>query len=664
MLNEPPDDQSYMTWLSNQYNALEKMRCEFLKTFIEQAQWLHNAKWIYGLYGILDGLSCSFSMLRFYFDVRFANSSFSSDVMLHDWLLTPVGIAVLIIESSAMMAFALIGNVYKKSDKKDSKWHEDLAPYWTYFRYGMKALKNGHRGVRNAIVFAEMMSIVQGARYLIMPVGIALGALSLINRPWLNKQRADRKVTEKNNRKHKAKVKALRIEIEAMSGNNLEVWETFQRNTIDPEKKLIDDSLVKQKEQAFWGYVTILSATYNGLLDAPNLYLGAVTLTLFAPALWVFITLFAFAFVCVVTRIYEEQETQRELIVSQLKLELAFKLCELALLFSKLKTVSILIFNHSGDESTLNALRAEQRELFAQLEKDLKIYEQERHALEHQCTLSFGSIVLGALCNGMDAYGALSSVLFAIATLLSLMSMAFPPLLLMACMGSGVVCLLVSVVTESHEFYKTHHAKRSNIPIDPQRLVADLQIRLTTNMDTPENICSAIDHAAHQIRGKIEKPTEQILLKSWFEVCRSFFAGGNKGLRSVDSILPSSQEIGEDGHYHDTDSMLPFAWVFAAIYSLGFSLRAIAKLGGDAASKTPKPDGGESKSPKSISTAASSSLSSFPTPPPSPPQSPTPPQSSTPPSSPLSASGFFSVTNTNFVSVDTARGSSLDHCTF
>ena len=53
----------------------------------------------------------------------------------------------------------------------------------------------------------------------------------------------------------------------------------------------------------------------------------------------------------------------------------------------------------------------------------------------------------------------------------------------------------------------------------------------------------------------------------------------------MDSILPSWQDLGKDGHYHNTDSMIPLAWLLAIPYALGFSLRAVAKVGEKSVSK-------------------------------------------------------------------------------
>src|SRR5665647_549171 len=73
----------------------------FVKQSLLEAKKLHEAKWIYALYGVLDGLSTSFSMLKYFFDMYYVNSRLSSD-MVHDWILTPWGFAFVVVESTVL----------------------------------------------------------------------------------------------------------------------------------------------------------------------------------------------------------------------------------------------------------------------------------------------------------------------------------------------------------------------------------------------------------------------------------------------------------------------------------------------------------------------------------------------------------------------------------
>ncbi len=479
-----------MSWFSKQYKQLDERGRVYLhgveQSILPKAKDLHtNAKWIYGLYGALDGLSCSLSMLRFIFDARYANSTLSSADMLHDWLLTEEGFSFLVFETSAMIGFATIGNLYiAKNLDPDATLPEEiknLAENWDWFRNGMKALKNGYRGVRNAIVFTEMFALVRNLRYLVMPVGIVLGGISMINRPLLNIMRDGRAATIKEVKQLIKEVPSEPCEWAAFEGEN--------KNRINSLRGQLE------KYRSFWLLASI-SATYNGVLDAPNLYFGAVTLTVLAPAPWIFITVAAFALACVAARVYEEYEEQVHLLKAQTNLKLTL------------------------------AQLANNQEEYARYKKDF----------DEQSKLSFWSYFFGSITNSMDAYSALASIMFSTATICTLMSITFPPLLLSACTAAGAACLVVPLVHVSVRYFFDHDMK-------------------------------------------------QVFFKKWFEVCRSFFAGGNKGLRSMDSILPSWQDLGKDGHYHNTDSMIPLAWLLAIPYALGFSLRAVAKVGEKSVSK-------------------------------------------------------------------------------
>ncbi len=428
-----------------------------------------NAKWIYGLYGVLDGLSCSFTMLRFYFDARFANSrsSSSSSDMLHDWLITPEGFACLIIESIVVTSLAYVGNT-----KNNPKWDEDAAACWGYLRDGMKALKNGYRGVRNAIVFADMIALGQNLRYLVMPAGLLLGLISMCNRPWLTKMRKGR------------------ISAGAKNVAFISKWEQMVQGHQSLVNLLVEikTHLKKQEQSKYFWLLAYLSAIYNGLLDAPNLYFGAVTLTILAPGPWILVAVTIFALACLVTRIYEEYYGQRELLITQARLRLA---C-------------------------------------AENEDERVRYLKELNVLAPS-SLSLESKLLVALTNGMDAHAALSSIMFAVSTICLLSSIPFPPALLVVWASMGMVCLVVPVVYEAFCHY-----------------------------------CDA--------------DSKHVFFKEWFEICRSFFAGGNKGLRSMDFIRPSWEEADATGHYHATASMMPFAWILAALYAVSFALRNVAKL--------------------------------------------------------------------------------------
>jgi hypothetical protein len=74
------------------------------------AKQLHESGQIYVLYGLLDGLNLSYSILKSLFDVVLTNSNVSSSDVMHEWTLTPQGILVAATESITLIVFTMLAN--------------------------------------------------------------------------------------------------------------------------------------------------------------------------------------------------------------------------------------------------------------------------------------------------------------------------------------------------------------------------------------------------------------------------------------------------------------------------------------------------------------------------------------------------------------------------
>ena len=64
---------------------------------------------VHGLYGGLDGLSLSYSMVKYGFDLLYTDTSLSSSDLMHDWMMTPEGFAAAFVESAFIVSFSLFG---------------------------------------------------------------------------------------------------------------------------------------------------------------------------------------------------------------------------------------------------------------------------------------------------------------------------------------------------------------------------------------------------------------------------------------------------------------------------------------------------------------------------------------------------------------------------
>ncbi|HBI22128.1 MAG TPA: hypothetical protein DDY37_06040, partial [Legionella sp.] len=383
-------DENYMSQAINQSVVLRR---QFYDNVIaphtaypiQQGKKIHDLQWIYGLYGALDGLSSSFSMLKYFFDVYYANSSLSTaDVAdeVHDWMMTPVGMLLVGLETMVLVSVSIIANQFSgmKNRLKPEElliadhWpriKQRIVEDWPYLRDSMKAMKNGYKGVRNVFVFANLLGVGRDLRYMIMPIGLVLGALSAYNRPWLRKMRFERDSREKDNRKLcKRLLDSMttlnnRI-LEASPHAELATWRLFQEETsqeITLVCKTFDDQSQsnsfsfcaslghmtglfgdKPTYQSFWFYA-YLSAAFNGLLDAPYLILGVVSLTAVAPSLWIFSAAAFLSIICVVTRLYEEHNLQREFLVTQLAVQSALCIRQFTGMFAELKIISAALFS-------------------------------------------------------------------------------------------------------------------------------------------------------------------------------------------------------------------------------------------------------------------------------------------------------------------------------
>lgn len=148
------------------------------------ARHLDEMKYIYALYGLLDGLSLSYSMIKYLFDVLSLDSDNSASDKMHHWLVSPEGAAIAAFESITLIVFSLLGNLY--SEKSKSTFERYIAVAWPYCRDSMKGLKNGYKGVRSSIL--ALASITgESLHDMIVPVGVALGALSMANRFCMRK---------------------------------------------------------------------------------------------------------------------------------------------------------------------------------------------------------------------------------------------------------------------------------------------------------------------------------------------------------------------------------------------------------------------------------------------------------------------------------------------
>ena len=630
-----------------------------------QAKKLNDVRWVYGLYGLLDGLSTSFRMLKYTFDIYYANSHLSSADVLHDFLLTPEGIVIVVFESLVLAGLAMSGNVFDDDSVKDQPtWKKTTATFWRYFRDLLKALKNAYKGVRNVFVFVDLLAVGQSLSYLVLPLGLALGALSAINRMFIRFMRDERKVKMKQNEALLKDIKQMKLD----ATKDLKTWHEIYKIRLEGQKGVEgkDDVIGVQSQSGWYRALSYLAAAYSGFLDAPYLFLGAISLSILNPSLLILMATISvfFVVVCIATRIFEEYNYQRLLFITQTQIELTVCTEELKLLFKKLETIAAKLADENCDPTQQASLVLLQASVYIQFKDKVNEAAKCKEKLNKQSVLSTGSVMMGGLRNGIDAYGAIASLMFVIATIYLILWIPFPPLLLIAFASTGLVLLagFVGLALITSHYLKTgsdlhsmpdqpndltmyknsyvliggkklayidQNGKEEHVEIkdarlfekflkaiNPQKLkkihLSDKQINefitlnsghtrktlstqtqatqksLDTILDefktltTSENpeVQENLNILKEQILDRLSiDPSPQFFFQEWFEVLRLLCSGGGKGMRSVDETMVSWQDVGNDGHYHDTWIMASVAWVCAIFFAISFALRGLARLG-------------------------------------------------------------------------------------
>ncbi|ASQ44671.1 hypothetical protein [Legionella clemsonensis] len=529
------------------------------------AKRLHELRIVYAIYGALDGLSLSYSMIKYTFDLLYGNGNVSTSDLMHEWMLTPEGIAAAATSTITLVVFAMLANHFQDDDA--NKFKSYLATVWPYCRDTMKGLKNAYKGFRSAVQVIDLIG-GQNLNFMIVPMGLLLGVLSAANRIWFRYQVNIRKDMMKANAKLLDAIK---------NSDNLSLAEIEQKHS---ETKSQSMTLRRQM---------LLSAAYGGVVDGLYLYVGVLSLCALAPQVFLAMTVFCAVYfiACIATRIYEEYDFQRRLVITQAKIDLA--LC------GKKLEVEFLNLMKSGERigyEEQKKLFAEQKKLFTEINHLYETFEKKRAYLRELSTLSYSSAFLAGMKNGLAAYGALASLIFGVATILVLASASFPPFLLITCISMGMGFLIAFIAhslihahrhqikQEAETIHNPHNQQLNEILVSLKQ--ANDQVKEQIAELKPEKIKTAITD------GMVVDPSPQFFFQEWFEVVRSFFSGLGKGSKAVDFTMNSFQERGADGHYHDTPIMVGITALSALVHGIALALRAQARgFGKDPIDKVP-----------------------------------------------------------------------------
>lgn len=506
------------------------------------AQKLDKDRHVYYAYSVLDSLSSSYSMFKYFFDV-FATDN-SSDAM-HDMMMTPGGIIAISIESLFLVSFSFLACHF--DGEKEDNYKKLIASAWPYFRDVMKGLKNAYKGWRSAVVAFGLIGNVD-LKYLIAPVGIILGIFAAANRFWLRQMLEDRKRMMSANAELLVEIKKLMSLSHQESLSYLRQIKYQSRDTRD---------------------LSFLAVTAGGLLDGLYLYVGVLGLAVLSPHMLTALAIICVIYTigCMITRIYEEYDFQQKLVITQTKCKLALTTKEMETSYARLLK---LIGKNNKNAQDLAELHDLQNEVLSLITR----FEQERLLLNQQSTRTYLSAALLGVKNGLYAYGALASILFLVGSILLLTGAAFPPALLIACVTIGLV--FIAGFTAHSLIMNYWHLNKKVEPAErPYSKLLEMKDRLKENQS--DSLLSLDSFQSSLKDGLFLDSSPQFFFQEWFEVIRSLFSGFGKGQKFVDFAGNPLQDMDDQGHYHDSPVMYVLAVGSAILFGVTLGLRALAR---------------------------------------------------------------------------------------
>ena len=407
-----------------------------------------------------------------------------------------------------------------------------LAIIWPYFREALKGLKNSYKGTSSVLTALNFLGVlgVENLNLLIVPVAVALGGITVLNRMWYRRMKNQRKENQEINAKlHKDILAHKKMTEEDAAAFRLRMRQA-------------QNSQERRKSFA--------SAAIAGFTDGLYLYMGVFTLAALTGPFFLAVCAISATYVltAVITRLYEEYDYQNKLKASQVKVELDLAM---QLLKVQLQQLDALLANPDSSDSSDDE---QERILRANIAKNWDHFTKNHRELKSLSTIFNGAALLGGLKNGLVAYGVLASVLFAVGAILILASVAFPPALLMTFVFIGVACLIgftLHSVVMSYRYRKEQRQlcqsvedllKQSNEKVE--KLVKVDRKKKTEEPDLQRALVNAVlETVEDKDKRLVVKASPQYTFEAWvgkwMEIFRSFFAGIKQAAKSEDFTVGS-----------------------------------------------------------------------------------------------------------------------------
>lgn len=513
------------------------------------AEKLDNDRYVYHAYNILDSANSSFSMFKYFFEVFISNNN--DPVILRQIMSSPGGIIAISGEMLFLVGFSFLASYFDDGTKpKDNSFDikRFIVAAWPYFRDAMKGMKNGYKLFKTLI---QITTLLSGAdlKFLLVPVGLALGVIAAANRLWLQSMRSGRKTMLADNEK-------LLAEIQGQDSLSKEMHKKM--------KEQIRKQTAEERTHSF------LSVGLGGLLDGVYLYAGLVTLAVLPTPAFIAMVAFSAFYVaaCLVSRLYDEYLEQLKLLASQTRCKLALVAKELETTYADLLVLQGKMHKDAADWAKISALKAEAIKL-------IDDFEVLNHKLKSQTSNSYLTVALMGVRNGLFGYGVLASLIFMATAVFSISSSVFPPALLIACICSGLAFIIGLTAYYLYAHYQQQQQNKKHEANDPMQALVALKDKIKTEVK-PELISkNELKETLNKAANPAKAPKSNF--QEWFEILRSFLSAISKGYNFVMFANTPFQHSDAQDHGHDSPVILMLGIASAALFSLVFAFRALAR---------------------------------------------------------------------------------------
>jgi hypothetical protein len=312
-------------------------------------------------------------------------------------------------------------------------------------------------------------------------------------------------------------------------------------------------------------YLGFLSKAYSGIVDGLYLYMGAAILTTLTPQLFIFVAALSliFSLTCIATRLYEEHCKQRQFYINEIDAHLVICGKELEFLLIALDTNNREESAALGTPTFTPSFEANHIRLVNALRIKMDEFNTYKIALRKKNTLSSSEAILEGLVNGLAIYGVVAAMMFSLSTIALIGSIAFPPLIVVACAAIGLGFLLgFAAYSFLCNLGQTTQQQQTYNEQDTQLHELHQQVKNRTEIDNIEARAKTVVALGKKL--STEKPSN---IPNIAEVARSGSAAIGKGPKATEFTCGALQTLGSDGRLHDSPFMMGIMVLITPIYA-------------------------------------------------------------------------------------------------